>query len=252
MLFFFLGCSHLNQVNETAEPLSSKPMLKVGVSCNAPPLIFKEKGKITGLEADLATELAAFLGRKLQFIEVPWEKQFDYLDQGKTDIVMSGMSITSSRLYHAAFSSPYFRSGQIMLVRLDDYQKFSNGITSVMNTRYRIGTVENTTGDLLVTSTINDADKRTFKTSSAAVKALVANKIDVFIYDAPMICHYASLDYAEKLAPVLKMATEEYIGWAMRKDDYNLHNSVNEFLKTISTSGRLKQAINRRIPYLDR
>ena len=252
ILFFFTGCAGSQQVIKSRETSASDRILRVGVSCNAPPLIFKEKNTITGLEADLAVQLADYLGKELKFVEVPWEKQLDYLDQRKTDIVMSGMSITGARKYRAVFSTPYLRSGQIMLVRIEDQRRFSGGIPSIMNTGYKIGTVLNTTGDLLVTSTINKVEKTGFNRSIDAVKALIAKEIDVFIYDAPMVCHYASLYQEERLVPVLKMATEEYMGWAMRKDDQDLQKSVNEFLSLLSNDGRLKRSINKWIPYLDR
>jgi len=227
-----------------------KDVLRVGVSATAPPLIFKTNGKITGLEADLAEKLAAYLDKKLEFVEVEWSRQLDYLNEGKTDIIMSGMTITKERQYLVDFTTPYLRSGQIMLIRLEDKFTFPNGITDVMNTNYRIGTVKDTTGDFFVTEAIARANEVTFRTSKEAVEALINHKIDVMIYDAPMVCYYAAIYQSEKLMPVLQMGTEEYLGWAVRKNDTELREKADLFLQTITDNGVLKKEISNWIPYL--
>jgi len=253
--FFFamgLGGCRTNQATVDSMVTSgAQDTLRVGVSTNAPPIIFQQDNKITGLEAALAQKFGQFLNKKIVFVEVPWAKQLEFLNQGKTDIVMSGMTITPQRKYLADFIAPYLRSGQIMLVRLEDHRKFTRGIVDVMNSKYRIGTIANTTGDLFVSETITNANEINFKTSQEGVEALIKKTIDVLVYDAPMVCHYAAINHAEKLVPVLVMATEEYLAWAVRKSDRELHDSAQRFLKMITENGELKQEINRWIPYLN-
>ena len=253
-LFFAVSISSCRTVSEginAAAPGADADTLRVGVSTNAPPIIFKQNGTITGLEAALAQKLGLFLNRKIVFVEVPWIKQIDYLNQGKTDIIMSGMTITPQRKYLVDFITPYLRSGQIMLVRMEDLNKFSNGITDVMNRNYRVGTVSDTTGDFFVTETIAKVNEINFKTSQEGVAALINKNIDVLVYDAPMVCYYAAVYQSEKLVPILVMATEEYLSWAVRKNDANLKERLNLFMKTITENGELTKEINYWIPYLN-
>lgn len=243
------GCvTTSNELNSAA--ITDDKEIRVGVSTNAPPLIFKENTRITGLEAELAQKLETFLGRTVRFIEVPWAKQLEYLNSGKTDIVMSGMTITKQRQYLADFTIPYMQSGQIMLVRMEDSRKFSRGLVDVMNTKYKIGTISGTTGDLFVTEAFSKPNEINFKTSAQAVNALIRKEIDVMVYDAPMVCYYAATNQSDKLVPILVMSTEEYLGWAVRKDDTRFKAEVNRFIKTISDNGELKVIINKWIPYL--
>jgi ABC-type amino acid transport substrate-binding protein len=106
--------------------------------------------------------------------------------------------------------------------------------------------------DFFVTSAINDANEIVFKTSQEAVDALINNEIDAFVYDAPIVSYYAARHQNDKLAPVLTMATEEYIGWAVRKGDTELLSKVNEFLDSLKSQGKLKEEIQYWIPYLYR
>jgi ABC-type amino acid transport substrate-binding protein len=135
--------------------------LKVGVSTNMPPLIFKQGDQITGLEAELAKGLADYLGRPLQFVEVDWKDQIPYLLDRRTDIIMSGLSVTELRKVRIAFSDPYSRTGQMALIRRGDLQRFKMGYYSIVETP-SIGAVENTTGALLVRERYEKAKKRFF------------------------------------------------------------------------------------------
>ena len=251
-VFLTLGCQSQKTGAAATKAVQRSDVLRVGVSANAPPLIYKQDRKITGLEASLAAQLGEFLGKEVLFIEVPWEKQLEYLHEGRTDIVMSGMTITRERGYLVDFTKPYLRSGQIMLVRLEDRLRFSTGITSLIGTTYRIGTVRDTVSDLFISASITGANEVRFKTSRDAVAALIKKDIDVFVYDAPIISYYAAIHQADQLVPVLVMGTEEYLGWAVQKHNTELLEQVNNFLETVRKDGRLREEIKFWIPYLYR
>jgi ABC-type amino acid transport substrate-binding protein len=50
------------------------------------------------------------------------------------------------------------------------------------------------------------------------------------------------------VTPVYSLFTEEYLAWAVRKDDAQLLEAANAFLQEIHKSGRLRQLIQRWIP----
>jgi len=108
-LFMLAGCAGGNKQSEIVP--ADEGILRVGVSTDYPPLIYKENDEIVGAEADLARAFAEYLGRKPVFVEIAWENQIDALKADQTDIIMSGMSVTEERLYQIAFSKAYFRTG---------------------------------------------------------------------------------------------------------------------------------------------
>jgi polar amino acid transport system substrate-binding protein len=109
----FSGCVGTSAVESVA---SNETLLRVGVTADAPPLIFKKGDAYAGLEAELAEELGRFLHKDVRFVEVPWEDQIQTLLDDRTDIIMSGISITPLREVLIAFSIPYFRTGQMALM----------------------------------------------------------------------------------------------------------------------------------------
>src|SRR6187397_550676 len=90
--------------------------LRVGVTADFPPMIYKDAGKLVGLEADFAKVLGEELGRPIKLVEVRWEDQISALADGKTDIIMSSMSMTRARQLRVSFSKPYLTVGQTVLV----------------------------------------------------------------------------------------------------------------------------------------
>ena len=250
MLAFLLSACNTGYNPSTVNIAPDPSILRIGVSANSPPLIFKKNDTITGLEADFARKLARFTGKKAKFVEVKWSNQIDALENNEIDIIMSSMSITAGREYRIAFSNPYLRSGQILLVRLDEKARFTTGIYSLMNSNYTIGIIKDTTGDLFITRTIHGAKTKSFTKSADAVQALIDKKIDVFVYDAPMVCHYAAVNENAKLTPILTLATEEYLAWGIRKEDSALQNQANQFLAELEKTGQLQEMIRTWIPYM--
>ena len=244
------SCATTDNGPRTVHIAPDPTILRVGVSANAPPLIYSKNNTITGLEAEFAQKLGTFTKRKVKFIDLQWEDQIPALENNQIDIIMSGMSITQAKEYRIAFSNPYLRSGQILLVRLNEKAKFSTGIYSLMNSNHIIGVVKNTTGDLFITKTINGVTVKSFSKSTDAVQALIKKDIDVFIYDAPMVCHYAAVNENNTLTPIMTLATEEYIAWGIRKEDSKLRDQANAFLDELKEQQELPRMIRKWIPYM--
>ena len=245
------GCvaSHTTTISSD---IPGQPLLKVGITTNAPPMAYKENGVITGLETEFAAGLAELSGRNLRFVELSWQEQIPALLSGKIDIIMSSMTVTDSRKYQIAFANPYMVTGQVSLVRLAEYNRFSDGFSALLNPTVRVGTVKATTGDFLVTQ--NKAKGTIIQYSNAAqgVQGLLDNTIDAFVYDLPMN-FYLGAKYADQgLTPVTVPMSREFIAWGIRKNDGQLLREANNYLQGIKTSGKLQQMIIRWIPFYER
>ncbi len=223
-------------------------ILRVGVSTNSPPLIFRQGNNIVGLEADLAVELAKYLGKSLRFVELEWDDQIPALLDNRIDIVMSGMSITALRKVRVDFALSYFESGQMALIRRKDAARFSTGLFSFA-TSSAIGVIKDTTGEYYVETQFSNVKKKLYKNSNAAVKDLIEKEIDMFIHDAPMILYLASENESRGLTVLFALLTKEPLAWAVRKDNTELLESANNFLQVINDEGKLNKMIKAWIPF---
>ena len=71
--------------------------LKVGVSADYPPMIYKQEGRIVGIEADNAKAVGGIIGQELTLVDMPFAKLIPALQAGEIDIIMSAMSVTPQR-----------------------------------------------------------------------------------------------------------------------------------------------------------
>jgi polar amino acid transport system substrate-binding protein len=232
--------------------------LRVGVSPDFPPLIHKQGGTITGLEAELAREFAAFYGKPHRFVEIPWPELIPALLDGRIDIIMSGMSITAERKIRIAFSQPYFRTGQMAVVRREDKGRFPTGYYGIRGQSpvLRFGVVEGTTGEIFVRRNFGEAKSitayRTAREGLAALTTLVmVHRIDIFITDGPVQIMLLAEQPSEDLGLLPYLLTEESLAWGMRKEDRELQAAADGFLETLKDEGRLEPIIEHWIPYAD-
>ncbi len=247
MVVFLQGCGTMT--GGSASDGADANVLKVGVTPNTPPFAFKRGNKITGLEADMAAELGKNLGRPVRFVEVKWNDQIPALLDGKTDIVMSGMSITDMRQVRVAFSDPYLRIGQMALARRDDVRMLiTRG--SIMLTRGKVGVEKGATGEFFVQREFPYATAVSFNSAEEAVKALVRGNIDLMIHDAPVAWWLAAQHEADGISAVNIILSSEYLAWAVRNDDLELLDSVNRFLDLLRRDGRWNRIVRRWLPYM--
>ncbi|WP_457575964.1 transporter substrate-binding domain-containing protein [Desulfomarina sp.] len=248
LVTIFSGCTSL-VTQKTGENEILNHSLRVGISTSSPPIAYREGGKITGLEVSFARGLARFCGKKLKLVQLPWEDQIPSLLQGKIDIIMSGMTVTELRRYRIRFSTPYMVSGQVALIRRIDRNRFGGTISDLLNPQVRLGTVDGTTGDLFIQDVKANGARTVFPVSAEAVKALLENKIDAFIYDLPQNLYLAS-KYADKgLIPTNILLTKEFLAWGIRPDNENLLENANNYLKSLTRTGNLVPLIQQWVPY---
>jgi len=243
------GCVSTGQ--RTGNSIAIAPdinILRVGVTPISPPLIFKQGNGIVGLEADFAREFAKYLDKSPRFVELKWEDQIPALLENRIDIIMSGMTRTALREVRIAFTARYLESGQMALIRREDAARFSTGIFSLA-TSSAIGVIENTFGEYFVDERYSNVKKKTFSSPQAATKAVIDKKIDMFIYDGPMVLYLASENETKGLTALFALLTREDLAWGVRKDNTDLLNSANSFLRDPNNEKMLKKMTQYWIPY---
>ena len=243
------GCVSTGQkTGDSVAIAPDKNILRVGVTPYAPPLIFKQGNGIVGLEADFAREFSKYLDKTPRFVELKWEDQIPALLENRIDIIMSGMTRTALREVRIAFTSRYLESGQMALIRRGDTARFSSGFFS-LTTSSAIGVVKNTFGEYFVDERYSSVEKETFSTPQAAAEAVIEKKIDMFIYDGPMVLYLASENETKGLTALFALLTREDLAWGVRKDNTDLLNSANSFLRDPNNEKMLKKMTQYWIPY---
>lgn len=223
----------------TVSPSPTQPPLRVGMTTNYPPMVFKDHGHITGLEADFAHGLGEELGRPITLVELAWERLIPALQAGQIDVIMSGMSITEARQRQVRFVQPYIRVGQMAIIRKSD-QLILGAPSLLYRTHKRVGYEAGTTGETFVREKLPDAQAVPLPSPAVGLQMLRAGTIDVLIHDATTVWRVDSDEANTTLIGLFTPLTEEYLAWAVRQTDTDLYRDLNTILAGWRRTGHLQ------------
>lgn len=91
------------------------------------PIAYDDNG-LTGFDVDLAKAVFGYLDENVvcEFQLIKWEQKEAALENGTIDLVWNGLTITDERLEQMSISLPYLRNKQVVVVRKDDENKYTD------------------------------------------------------------------------------------------------------------------------------
>ena len=236
-------------VQPAVQPASREGTLRIGITPDYPPMIFKAGEEIKGVEADFGNLLAKELKRTPRFIELPWDDLIPALIGGKIDIIMSGMSVTDARKVRVDFLEPYMKSGLMTLMRAEDVSKYPT-LKSIKESFTNVGVVKGTTGEVFARSNFTQAQQIIPLTKASDSVYPIKNwRIDLFVHDGPAIAWLVSENEAD-LKGFWEPLNEEHLGWAVNRGDKELLVLVNSVIRKWKSDGTLREVLKHWLPYL--
>jgi len=220
------------------------PALRVGVTPDAAPYVVQVPGQYeqyAGIEIDFAHRLASALGRPLTIVAVPWDEQIPSLLARRTDVIMSGMSITPARAARVAFSDPYLTTALQAAVRREDAERWPTP-EALLQASPRIGVKAGTTGEAYVRAHRPDEHIVVYRRSRDAITELMNYRIDVYVSDAPVI-DAALAAHAGALVAYPRAVGEQSLAWAFRPEDEELRRDADAILRGWRSDGTLQQVL---------
>lgn len=231
----------------TVGPLALADALRVGVSPDNPPLVYREEGRVVGLEADNIRAVGTILNRDMRIVEMAFGKLIPALEAGDIDVIMSGMRITEERARRVLFTRPYLEAGQMAIVHRDKVARFAQP-WAVYREGIRIGVEPDSAGAAYAEEELPDARVSFFENPSAAFEGLRDDQIELYIHDATTSWRLAVTDDNDDLLSLYRPLTTELLAWAVRPDDDRLAARLNSALDTMEGGGTLRYIRNRWIP----
>jgi len=219
--------------------------LVVGMSGDQPPLnVTAREGKIIGLEVDIASRLASDMGVKLRLATMPFAELLPALSEGKIDLILSGMTMTTKRNTGTAFAGPYYVTGKAFLTKQKTIASLKNA-DGIDAPEYIVAALKGSTSQLYVEKVLPKARLVTTVDYGEALDLVLRDKAHVMVADYHF-CAVAAIRYKEKgLTTVDAPFTFDPIGVAMPDGDPLLVNLVQNFLSSLMGSGDLKKMTER-------
>lgn len=218
------------------------PALRVGVTPDAAPYVFQREDGFAGIEIDFARRLASALGRDLEIVSVPWDEQISTLLAGRTDVIMTGMSITPARSARVAFGQPYLTTALSGVVRREDSQRWPTA-EALLRTSPRIGVKAGTTGEALVRQRRGDEQIVVYRRSRDAINELRGYRIDVYVTDTPVI-EAAVVKYPQDLVAYPREVGKQSLAWAFRPEDESLRRAADDILARWRADGTVRGVLD--------
>lgn len=253
------GCGNANSSeNATADA----NVLRVGMECNYAPYNWTtttptdtskqitEVDYCDGYDVMMATELAEKTDKEVEIVKLDWDNLILSLQNDQIDAVIAGMTATPDREEEVDFTTPYYISTEVVLVRKDSDLA---DITSLeeLSGRKVVGQM-NTLYDTIIDQ-IPDVDHQpAAETFPAAVQALQAGAVDAVTSELPVAKGVTEanpdLTYIEFEDGKGFSGAEEdaAVSIAVKKGNTDLLNSLQEALDTISDEEReamMEQAV---------
>jgi polar amino acid transport system substrate-binding protein len=218
------------------EQIVNKGELKACFEAGYMPFEMKTKdGRFIGFDLDMAKHMAKSLGVKFVPVNTAWDGIIPALQTNKCDIIISGMTVTAQRNLKVNFADPYIVIGQSLLVSPKLAGKIKT-YKDLNNPKYTITSKLGTTGAQAAKRYIPKAKLDLFETEVDAVLQVSNGKADAFVYDLPYNAIYSS-QHQQQVIHLDKPFTYEPLGWAIRQDDPNFLNVLNNYLRQVKGDG---------------
>ncbi len=235
MLVMAAGCSSVQSV----EKIKKAGKLVILTEATFAPFEYIAGGKPSGVDIDIAAEIAKDLGVELEVKDMNFKGIVDSVKKGKGDLGIAGMTVTEERLLELDFSKEYYKSSQVVIVKKGSDVTLDNLKDKV------IGVQEGTTGDFYATDDIkgdpNTADVKRYNNAVIASQDLANGKVDAVIIDQlPAQNIVKSNADLEILDGVL---TEESYAIAVQKNNPTLLEAVNKTLDRLFAEGKIDEFV---------
>lgn len=229
----------ISQAGETLQRVVDFKMLKVGMSADMPPMTaLNRDGGVMGYDVDLARALASAMRVQLDIKVMPFGNLTRALEAGDIDMIISNMSITPERSEKMSFVGPYMLSGKSLLTRSAVLAEASEG-GEFNRGDVKLVALDKSTSATFIQESAPEAKLITVPDNEAGVAMVINGEADAMVADMAT-CKLAALRHREAGLTTLKQPlTLEPIGIALRKDDPQFQNLVENYLGAYEKSGVL-------------
>ncbi|WP_409017869.1 MULTISPECIES: substrate-binding periplasmic protein [unclassified Caballeronia] len=207
------------------------------LSVDQPPFFEEKNGTLTGLDIDLAKDIAQKLRVKVRFNRdaKTFDEVVDLLARGQADIAVSKLSRTLTRATVISFSTPYLRLERALLLNRVKFAQLAHGRSVpevIRNYDSTIGVVANSSYAGYVVNNFPHAQVRSFATWEDVLKALNAGEITAAYRDEFEVKRVLKVDPTAslRLRVVTLQDLEDTLAIGVNVNAPALLSFINQFL----------------------
>lgn len=239
------------QVPETAAPGELKTVeagkLHMSTSADFPPYeMIADDGSFEGIDVDVAAAIAEKLGLELVVDNMDFDAALLAVQNGKSDIVMAGVTASEERKEVMDFSDSYATGVQVVIVKEDSPIQTIDDLANAE----MIGCQKATTGYIYCSYPVEEGgygeDHVTaYDSGATAVQALVNGQIDAVVIDNEPAKSFVEANPGLKILDT-EFSVEDYaIGLQLGNDQ--LLDAVNTAMESLKADGTFQKIVDKYI-----
>ena len=216
---------------------------KLTMSTNAafPPYeMTTDSGELEGIDIDVAAAVAEKLGLELQVDDMDFDAALLAAQNGKSDMVMAGVTVTDERQKVMDFSDTYAEGIQSIIVPEDSDIASADDLAGKI-----IGTQRGTTGYIYCTDDFGEDSVVAYDDGLTAVQALNNGQVDAVVIDNAPAKEFVAANPGLKILDAAYAQEDYAIGVA--KGNTELLNAINGALEELQADGTLQSIVDKYI-----
>ena len=216
---------------------------KLTMSTNAafPPYeMTTDTGDFEGIDIEVAGAIAKKLGLELQVDDMDFDAALLAAQNGKSDMVMAGVTVTDERLKVMDFSDTYAEGIQSIIVPEDSDIATADDLSGKA-----IGTQRGTTGYIYCTDDFGEENVIAYDDGLTAVQALNNGQVDAVVIDNAPAKSFVEANPGLKILDTAYAQEDYAIGVA--KGNTQLLDAINGALEELQADGTLQAIVDKYI-----
>ena len=216
---------------------------KLTMSTNAafPPYeMTTDTGDFEGIDIEVAGAIAEKLGLELQVDDMDFDAALLAAQNGKSDMVMAGVTVTDERLKVMDFSDTYAEGIQSIIVPEDSDIATADDLSGKA-----IGTQRGTTGYIYCTDDFGEENVIAYDDGLTAVQALNNGQVDAVVIDNAPAQEFVAANPGLKILDTAYAQEDYAIGVA--KGNTQLLDAINGALEELQADGTLQAIVDKYI-----
>ena len=203
-----------------------------------------DTGDFEGIDVEIAGAIAKELGLELVIDDMDFDAALLAVQEGKSDIVMAGVSVTEDRQLVMDFSNSYATGIQVVIVKENSDVTMDNLGTKM------IGCQRGTTGYIYASDTpenggYGEDHVTAYENGASAVQALMNGQVDCVIIDSAPAAEFVAANPGLTILPGNWVEEEYAIG--MDKGNTALVDAVNKALADLTADGTIQSIVDKYI-----
>ena len=242
----FSALVQIEQYPDQLAQITTSRLLRVGTTGDYAPFSHRAAdGGFTGIDIDLARDLASSLGADVLFIHTSWPTLMDDLRAGSYDIAMSGESITPERGKTGYYSKAYHSGGKTPITLCSRVHEF-DALEKIDMPGVRLIVNPGGTNERYIDTSIKRAKKVLHDDNRTIFGAIVTGNADLMITDSIEVDLQSRRN--RLLCPAMpgQLLTNQQKGFLMPKDNA-LKNTVDKWLHQRLNDGTVERLFSRHL-----